>query len=158
MSEASPSNELNLPSPIAEVSESAVDSPQLLPANSSPLIFFPSTAPAGHLPVGPQLWATPSPIESRRGSQQTAGYGGLPPPTGLLSNPRRGSATGSYGLPVPPEWMRTHSEARRVSKITHSSLVGLSGGRDSPNAAGEKPRPKAKAPPPQVSHACNFSQ
>jgi len=43
------------------------------------------------------------------------GFGGLPPPEPLI-NPRRGSATGSYGLPVPPEWLRSQAEMRRGSK------------------------------------------
>ena len=52
-------------------------------------------------------------------------YGGLPPdlpPT----NPRRGSATGSYGLPCPPEWMRR--------------------GRDSPTTSISERRQKALTP------------
>lgn len=43
-----------------------------------------------------------------------------------MINPRRGSATGSYGLPVPPEWLRSQAEVRRGSKPTAS-------GRNSPN-------------------------
>ena len=43
------------------------------------------------------------------------GFGGLQPPEPLI-NPRRGSATGSYGLPVPPEWLRSQAEMRRGSK------------------------------------------
>ena len=33
-------------------------------------------------------------------------YGGLPP-EGPTKNPRKGSCTGSYALPVPPEWLRS---------------------------------------------------
>ena len=33
-------------------------------------------------------------------------YGGLPP-EGPTFNPRKGSCTGSYALPVPPEWLRS---------------------------------------------------
>ena len=52
-----------------------------------------------------------SPAGSRRGSAQsiTGGqhvFGAGLPPTEPHSNPRRGSATGSYGLPVPPDWIR----------------------------------------------------
>lgn len=43
-----------------------------------------------------------------------------------LINPRRGSATGSYGLPVPPEWLRSQAEGRRSSKPNAS-------GRNSPS-------------------------
>ena len=32
-------------------------------------------------------------------------YGGLPP-EGPTFNPRKGSCTGSYALPVPPDWLR----------------------------------------------------
>ena len=40
-------------------------------------------------------------------------YGGLPP-EGPTSNPRKGSCTGSYALPVPPEWLRSQKyEANR---------------------------------------------
>ena len=36
-------------------------------------------------------------------------YGGLPP-EGPTINPRRGSTTGSYALPVPPEWLRSQRQ------------------------------------------------
>ena len=55
-----------------------------------------------------------SPALSRRGSL----HGGLPPPVQVLAdpqayNPRRGSATGSFGLPVPPEWLRAQREKNK---------------------------------------------
>ena len=54
-----------------------------------------------------------SPAASRRASTPlgtatsaaAAPGAGLPPPE-PSTNPRRGSATGSYGLPVPPDWAR----------------------------------------------------
>ena len=40
-------------------------------------------------------------------------YGGLPP-EGPTFNPRKGSCTGSYALPVPPDWLRyKQQEANR---------------------------------------------
>jgi len=73
------------------------------------------------------------------------GYGGLPPAEPPL-NPRRGSATGSYGLPVPPEWLRAQAENRRSSRapiIPSSSLVGISG-RDSPTMLEKRLKPPSK--------------
>lgn len=54
-------------------------------------------------------------------------YGGLPPPNSEhLTNPRRGSVTGSYTLPVPPDWYR-----RSGTKLISTGLFPWSG-RDSP--------------------------
>jgi hypothetical protein len=47
----------------------------------------------------------------------------VPPPEPLI-NPRRGSATGSYGLPVPPEWLRSQAEGRRGSRPTGQTASG----------------------------------
>ena len=93
--------EHSLPSPIVEVPESVADlptSPEELAVKALPSFFlFPTT----HHQTS----------ESRRGSQHSLTgimpfYGGLPPPSERLTNPRRGSVTGSYTLPVPPEWYR----------------------------------------------------
>ena len=91
--------EHNLPSPIVEVPESVADSPTSLEELALPSLFlFPTT----HHQTS----------ESRRGSQTQSlsgimpFYGGLPPPSERLTNPRRGSVTGSYTLPVPPDWYR----------------------------------------------------
>ena len=90
-------SEYNLPSPIKEVAEETRQS-----------VFFPPSAPPNSLssggtplspPCGPDPTSAPT---SRRGSQQSMtgpqGFGGLPP-SEPQNNPRRGSATGSYGLP-----------------------------------------------------------
>ena len=65
-------------------------------------------------------------------SPSTGHYGGLPPLEPTL-NPRRGSATGSFGLPVPPEWVKGHGgpEIRRGSGYKTSTLAG-SWDKDSP--------------------------
>ena len=90
--------EHSLPSPIVEVPESVADLPTSLEELALPsLLLFPTT----HHQTS----------ESRRGSQQSLTgimpfYGGLPPPSERLTNPRRGSVTGSYTLPVPPDWYR----------------------------------------------------
>lgn len=104
--------EYSLPSPIAEEDDDI------------PPDFFP-TAPLSDSDLSPVRDSG-----SRRGSQNsmTGYYGGLPPLD--QSNPRRGSATGSYGIPVPPDWMRN----RNVVTSKSGSLLGLSG-RDSPTWA-----------------------
>ena len=91
--------EHSLPSPIVEVPESVADLPTSLEELALPSLFlFPTT----HHQTS----------ESRRGSQTQSlsgimpFYGGLPPPSERLTNPRRGSVTGSYTLPVPPDWYR----------------------------------------------------
>ncbi len=106
---------LNLPSPIAEGSESLFSySPS--PFLSPPLLnsaFFPPSAPP----------ASTSAPHSRRSSQHSMpGFGGLPPEN--QPNPRRGSATGSYGLPVPPDWLR--------SRLNNPGSKMVLSGRDSP--------------------------
>ncbi len=53
-----------------------------------------------------------------------------------LINPRRGSATGSYGLPVPPEWLRSQAEGRRGSRPAAATP-----GRDSPTGPWPPQRP-----------------
>ena len=124
----------NLPSPIVEVAESVNGSPP----RHHQTIFFPPSAPSPYSPppltpcLPPEERRGSAP-ESRRGSQHSmTGYGGLPP-SGPHHNPRRGSATGSYGIPVPPEWLRTHSESRRLGPRLHSSSSWLPlQGRDSP--------------------------
>ena len=82
---------------------------------------------------------------SRRGSQGSYQggtavspglYGGLPPVEPTL-NPRRGSATGSFGLPVPPDWLRAQAEgARRGSTFRQAFPLAKdnnpAGDRDSP--------------------------
>ena len=68
------------------------------------------------------------------GAMTPGGFGGLPPTD--QSNPRRGSATGSYGLPVPPEWMRTRYSAK--SGASASSLLALAQGRESPPISNRK--------------------
>ena len=106
-----------LPSPIVEVPENVPESPAI-----PPFFLFPTQD-------RPQQSS-----ESRRGSQQslTGGgvmpfYGGLPPPNSEhLTNPRRGSVTGSYTLPVPPDWYR-----RSGTKLISTGLFPWSG-RDSP--------------------------
>ncbi len=135
-------SDFNLPSPIAEAGESTAASPAPHPppfplSQLSPLLFG----------VGGRRGSAP---DSRRGSTNsisgsgTGVFGGLPPPEPQI-NPRRGSATGSYGLPVPPEWLRAQAaENRRGSRaqtqqdrvVCTGSLLGLSGsGRDSPTSA-----------------------
>jgi hypothetical protein len=137
MTDSHHNTDFNLPSPIAEGAES--------PSKSPTQTFFPPSAPP------PNSASQLSPIifgvrrgsapDSRRGSQSsitgTSGYGGLPPPEPQI-NPRRGSATGSYGLPVPPEWIRAQAENhRRGSRapvmVASGSIVGLS---DSPTGLG----------------------
>ena len=68
-------------------------------------------------------------VQDRRGSHGSqllqlqlrhggSGSGGLPPLEPVY-NPRRGSATGSFGLPVPPDWVRAQAadqQSRRGSK------------------------------------------
>ena len=52
-------------------------------------------------------------------------YGGLPPLEPAL-NPRRGSATGSFGLPVPPDWIRRHGALTRgVSPGGGGGVTGI---------------------------------
>lgn len=52
-------------------------------------------------------------LQLRHGGSQlglSGGPGGGLPPTEPVCNPRRGSATGSFGLPVPPEWIRAQAD------------------------------------------------
>ena len=133
-------HEYNLPSPIAEVAESLLDSPIIVNhhhQHQEEQQFFPPSAPAlsptSH-PGGEGL--TRSFPNSRRGSQHSmtsgvvaGGYGGLPPPE-PLHNPRRSSVTGSYSLPCPPDWLRSHAEDFR--RRNNSSKISGSTGRDSP--------------------------
>ena len=133
-------HEYNLPSPIAEVAESLLDSPIIVNhhhQHQEEQQFFPPSAPAlsptSH-PGGEGL--TRSFPNSRRGSQHSmtsgvvaGGYGGLPPPE-PLHNPRRSSVTGSYSLPCPPDWLRSHAEDFR--RRNNSSKISGSSGRDSP--------------------------
>ena len=112
-----------LPSPIVEVPENVTESQSLSPG-IPPFFLFPTQQDRPHHQSS----------ESRRGSQQslTGGgvmpfYGGLPPPNSEhLTNPRRGSVTGSYTLPVPPDWYR-----RSGTKLISTGLFPWSG-RDSP--------------------------
>lgn len=117
MTMTSSAADYSLPSPIAEEDDD-------IPSSD----FFP-TAPLFDSDISPVRDSG-----SRRGSQNsmTGYYGGLPPLD--QSNPRRGSATGSYGIPVPPDWLRN----RNVVATKSGSLLGLSGsggGRDSPTPA-----------------------
>ena len=69
----------------------------------------------------------------------------MPNPEPLL-NPRRGSATGSYGLPVPPDWMRNQAESRRGSRPTLSlSAAGYPGGSMSGRNSPSGPWPPNRA-------------
>ena len=50
-------------------------------------------------------------------------YAGLPP-EGPTLNPRRGSKTGSYGLPVPPEWLRSQNpDGKRKGRSGSRQLI-----------------------------------
>ena len=54
-------------------------------------------------------------------------YGGLPP-EGPTFNPRKGSCTGSYALPVPPEWLRyKQQEANRKRQGSGSKQYLIEG-------------------------------
>ena len=97
---------------------------------------FPVIAPlsVGVTPPSASNSSTNSPmsLQLRRGSCVVGGERGraspAPPSMGAglppmepTNNPRRGSATGSFGLPVPPEWVRSQLEGRRSSR---SSMAG----------------------------------
>ena len=53
-------------------------------------------------------------------------YGGLPP-EGPTFNPRKGSCTGSYALPVPPQWLRSKeyeaNKRKRAGSINKQYLL-----------------------------------
>ena len=54
-------------------------------------------------------------------------YAGLPP-EGPTFNPRKGSCTGSYALPVPPEWLRyKQQEANRKRQASGSRQYLMEG-------------------------------
>lgn len=53
------------------------------------------------------------------------------PPSEPVSNPRRGSTTGSFGLPVPPDWVRAQNE-RKISRSGTGGAPFEGGGRISP--------------------------
>ena len=188
-----PVSEFSVPSPIVEVSESTPGSPSKgvfpfpVPTQPSATTSYNTPPPSSmgggttgtttssSSVVNPPLLvglerrgsaqALGSAPDSRRGSNQSTGqamYGGLPP-LEPSSNPRRGSATGSYGLPVPPDWIRAHTAdkvrgglggggggARGGSYLqASSSLLGLSGGRDySPTRFKPSKQAVQKFPPP----------
>ena len=106
-------HEYNLPpSPIAEAveAESSIwEDGQLQPSAPLP---SPSLSPGATPTCDPPRGPTRSNPDSRRASQHSmAGasvYGGLPP-SEPLPNPRRSSVTGSYGLPCPPDWLRSQA-------------------------------------------------
>ena len=142
-------SDFTLPSPIFEESSSLPGTPK------GTQIFFPNNPGGARQVLSPLVIGTSrrNSVErlqssnpgSRRGSNHSltgnaSMYGGLPP-LEPQSNPRRGSATGSYGLPVPPDWMRAHSEKVRSGRATYTPPLGLSSaGRDSPT------RPRAAKP------------
>lgn len=78
--------------------------------------------------------SSPMSLQLRRGSCVVGGDRGRAspappsmgaglPPVEPTNNPRRGSATGSFGLPVPPDWVRSQLDGRRSSR---SSMAGTS--------------------------------
>ena len=139
-------NEYNPPSPIAEVAESISSSDESpAPPTGTQSATPQSPTSSGGQPLNPQAWAT---TDARSGSSPTIGHGGLPPPSAPQFNPRRGSCTGSYGLPVPPDWLAYHartpsgrgpSGGKMATMVTSGSFYGLSGGRSSPRSS---PGPK----------------
>ena len=175
-----PVNEFSVPSPIVEVSESTPGSPKGVFPFPVPVQTSVTTSAMGggttgtttssSVGVNPPLLVglerRGSAPDSRRGSNQSIGqamYGGLPP-LEPSSNPRRGSATGSYGLPVPPDWIRAHADKVRGGPggvggrgsylPASSSLLGLSGGRDySPTRF--KPSKQAVQKMPSASYQSN---
>ena len=176
-----PVNEFSVPSPIVEVSESTPGSPKGVFPFPVPVQTSVTTSAMGggttgtttssSVGVNPPLLVglerRGSAPDSRRGSNQSIGqamYGGLPP-LEPSSNPRRGSATGSYGLPVPPDWIRAHADkvrgggpggvgGRGSYLPASSSLLGLSGGRDySPTRF--KPSKQAVQKMPSASYQSN---
>lgn len=141
----------NIPFPIVEgTNEGSSVAVSPLPIMAPPRVVDPASAPGPVMsPVVQYALAgrRGSAPTSRRGSQSSQGggvpthhsispssgmYGGLPPVEPML-NPRRGSATGSFGLPVPPDWVKAHGgqDFRRGSAYKTSPLVG-GGDRDSP--------------------------
>ena len=175
-----PVNEFSVPSPIVEVSESTPGSPKGVFPFPVPVQTSVTTSAMGggttgtttssSVGVNPPLLVglerRGSAPDSRRDSNQSIGqamYGGLPP-LEPSSNPRRGSATGSYGLPVPPDWIRAHADKVRGGPggvggrgsylPASSSLLGLSGGRDySPTRF--KPSKQAVQKMPSASYQSN---
>ena len=185
-----PVTEFSVPSPIVEVSESTTPGspkgifPVPVPTQPSASTASYTTPPPSSIGGGTTGTTTSSssvvnpPLlvglerrgsapDSRRGSNHSIGqamYGGLPP-LEPSSNPRRGSATGSYGLPVPPDWIRAHADkvrgggpggvgGRGSYLPASSSLLGLSGGRDySPTRF--KPSKQAVQKMPSASYQSN---
>ena len=176
-----PVNEFSVPSPIVEVSECTPGSPKGVFPFPVPVQTSVTTSAMGggttgtttssssvgmNPPLLVGLERRGSAPDSRRGSNQSIGqamYGGLPP-LEPSSNPRRGSATGSYGLPVPPDWIRAHAADKVRGGLggggggtrgggsylqASSSLLGLSGGRDySPTRFKPSKQAVQKFPPP----------
>ena len=72
-----------------------------------------------------------------------SGAGNVPPTvvpsgpvdSGPVVNPRRGSASGTFGLPVPPDWLRAQQESsRRTSRVAGPGGAKGETGRSSPSS------------------------
>ncbi|XP_059094328.1 band 7 protein CG42540-like isoform X1 [Tigriopus californicus] len=103
--------------------------------------IYSSANTSGNYMVGspPVNSASPSPsLQLKRGSCVVGDrrVSPIPPGSGLppaepLANPRRGSTTGSFGLPVPPDWVRAQNE-RKISRSAAGGVSMEGGGRISP--------------------------
>ncbi len=127
--------EYNLPSPIAEEMDSPESGDQPLPPLARPAAALAAFSARSVSLSGPlrrvstAAAALGDPVDHRRGSYHLAGGGaGLPPIEPPSGNPRRGSVTGSFGLPVPPEWLRAQQQQEPTRRGSKGSFPQVSAG------------------------------